>query len=103
MYCVSQLIYFTQFSQCKVGSKVALRVGGDFYYAPEIGDTSYDLLLIAGGVGVNPLASMYFHANNLFKLHHENNEEYCPGKVLLLYSARTYEDILYKVNKLEYM
>ncbi|XP_064097013.1 oxidoreductase NAD-binding domain-containing protein 1-like [Macrobrachium nipponense] len=83
-------------TQCKVGSTVALRVGGDFYYAPEVGDHPFDLLLVAGGVGVNPLASMYFHARTLHKLYLENKEEYCPGKVLLLYSAKTYEDILYK-------
>ncbi|XP_068235451.1 oxidoreductase NAD-binding domain-containing protein 1-like [Palaemon carinicauda] len=84
-------------NECKVGSTVALRVGGDFYYAPEVGDPPSDLLLVAGGVGLNPLASMVFHASYLHKLYQENKEEeYCPGKILLLYSAKTYEDILYK-------
>lgn len=82
--------------QCKVGSTVELRAGGDFFYAPEIGDSSYDLLLVAGGVGVNPVASMFLHANSLHKIHQENNEAYQPGKILLLYSARTYEELLYK-------
>ncbi|XP_042866769.1 oxidoreductase NAD-binding domain-containing protein 1-like [Penaeus japonicus] len=83
-------------NQCKVGSSVAIRVGGDFYFAPEIGDPSHDLLLIAGGVGLNPLASIFSHACHLYKLHQENSEEYCPGKIKLLYSAKTYEDLLYK-------
>ncbi|XP_063585195.1 oxidoreductase NAD-binding domain-containing protein 1-like [Penaeus indicus] len=82
--------------QCKVGSSVAIRVGGDFYFAPEIGDPSYDLLLIAGGVGLNPLASIFSYASHLHKLHQENHEEYCPGKIKLLYSAKTFEDLLYK-------
>lgn len=84
--------------KCKVGSSVAIRVGGDFYFAPEIGDPSHDLLLIAGGVGLNPLASIFSHACHLYKLHQENSEEYCPGKIKLLYSAKTYEDLLYKVS-----
>ncbi|XP_069986632.1 oxidoreductase NAD-binding domain-containing protein 1 isoform X4 [Penaeus vannamei] len=81
--------------QCKVGSSVAIRVGGDFYFAPEIGDPSFDLLLIAGGVGLNPLASIFSYASHLHKLYQEK-QEYCPGKIKLLYSAKTFEDLLYK-------
>lgn len=82
--------------QCKIGSEVAIRAGGDFFYAPEIGNLSHDLLLIAGGVGINPLASMFFHASSLHQLHEENKEEYRPGRILLMYSAKTYEELLYK-------
>ncbi|XP_045598090.1 oxidoreductase NAD-binding domain-containing protein 1 isoform X2 [Procambarus clarkii] len=82
--------------QCKIGCEVAIRAGGDFYYAPESGDTSYDLLLVGGGVGINPLASMFLHAISLHRIHEENKEEYRPGRILLLYSAKTYEELLYK-------
>lgn len=83
--------------QCRVGSKVSVRAGGDFHYAPEAGDDPYDLLLIGGGVGVNPLTSMYLHAASLHLQYRECKEEYKPGKVLLLYSARTYQELLYRV------
>ncbi|XP_076069351.1 oxidoreductase NAD-binding domain-containing protein 1-like isoform X2 [Oratosquilla oratoria] len=82
--------------QCHVGSSVAIRAGGDFFYSPEIGDPTYDLLLIAGGVGINPLASILFHAAHL---HNScNPDEYKPGRVKLLYTARTPKDLLYKVR-----
>ncbi|KAK8722473.1 hypothetical protein OTU49_012233, partial [Cherax quadricarinatus] len=82
--------------QCKIQSKVAIRAGGDFYYSPEVGEASYDLLLVGGGVGINPLASMFLHANTLHQIHKKNPEKYRPGKILLLYSAKTYEELLYK-------
>ena len=41
------------------GSNVAVRIGGDFYYEQPDGD--HDVLLLAGGVGINPLASILFH------------------------------------------
>ncbi|KAK4303841.1 hypothetical protein Pmani_017880 [Petrolisthes manimaculis] len=82
--------------QCRIGSMVSMRAGGDFYYAPEAGDDPYDLLLIGGGVGVNPLTSMFLHATSLYLQHQECEEEYKPGRILLLYSARTYQELLYK-------
>ncbi|GFO37016.1 oxidoreductase NAD-binding domain-containing protein 1-like [Plakobranchus ocellatus] len=48
-------------TQCQEGSKVKLRVGGDFYYDPVPETEPRDLLLLAGGVGVNPLFSMLQH------------------------------------------
>lgn len=49
--------------QAKVGDRVSVRVGGDFHYPDK--DTEavpgHDLLLVAGGVGINPLASIIFH------------------------------------------
>ena len=35
--------------QCKIGSQVKVRVGGDFLYDPKPTDEAHNLLLIAGG------------------------------------------------------
>ncbi len=51
----------------KVGDEVAVRIGGDFHYPDETTDQLgvHDVLLIAGGVGINPLASIFFHIHDI--------------------------------------
>ena len=74
-----------------------MRAGGDFFFDPDPGDqTAEDVLLIAGGVGINPLYSMINHVA------HINSSPQGPysGKVLLLYSARTCADLIFKVSGL---
>jgi len=44
--------------QCEVGSRVDVRVGGNFFYEET---NNNDALLIAGGVGINPLLSILRH------------------------------------------
>ncbi|XP_068233977.1 oxidoreductase NAD-binding domain-containing protein 1-like [Palaemon carinicauda] len=85
-------------SQCKVTSKVEVCVGGNVYYDPleEDQEGTHDLLLIAGGVGINPLASIYRYANDLQKSFAKNKTGYLPGKVSLLSSVKTKEDLLFK-------
>ncbi|CAL4080993.1 unnamed protein product, partial [Meganyctiphanes norvegica] len=83
-------------TECQVGSTVSLRVGGDFFYAPEIDEAPHDLLLVAGGVGVNPLASMFYHAAHLYDLYLMDPKVHSPGKVLMLFSARNKQELLYK-------
>ncbi|KAJ8267322.1 hypothetical protein COCON_G00124940 [Conger conger] len=41
---------------CRLDSEVEVRVGGDFFFDPSPGGGAVDLLLVAGGVGINPLA-----------------------------------------------
>uniref|UniRef100_A0A0P4W8E4 Oxidoreductase NAD-binding domain-containing protein 1 n=1 Tax=Scylla olivacea TaxID=85551 RepID=A0A0P4W8E4_SCYOL len=97
--------------ECKVGSEVHIRVGGDFHYPPSPlpqkgGDRGvslppYPLLLVGGGVGVNPLASMLFQIHSLHRLGVPAGGEVEGAlpegtKGAMLYSARTYEEILYK-------
>jgi len=74
-----------------VGSKIDLRVGGDFYLDLENSppsDSPPPLLLIAGGVGVNPLLGMMAHAAQ-----HPDRR----GYLHLIYSAKTSSQILYRV------
>ncbi|XP_023333403.1 oxidoreductase NAD-binding domain-containing protein 1 isoform X3 [Eurytemora carolleeae] len=52
-------------NQASQGDKVSVRFGGDFYYpTPDISGP-HSLLLIAGGVGINPLLSIWFQARDL--------------------------------------
>ncbi|EDO42208.1 predicted protein [Nematostella vectensis] len=72
-------------TKCKPGDEVQVRVGGDFHYIKQKGCKD-DLLLIAGGVGINPLWSMMQFVC----------EEKHTGNISLLYSASTQEELLFK-------
>ena len=54
-------------TKAKEGDAVNVRIGGDFFYPSPFTDAleGHDILLIAGGVGVNPMASIFFHIQNL--------------------------------------
>ena len=54
-------------TKAQEGNKVKARIGGDFFYPNSITESfnGHDVLLIAGGVGINPLASIFFHINDL--------------------------------------
>ncbi len=51
------------------GDRVSLKIGGDFHYpnARTLEMGGHDILLIGGGVGINPLASIFFHINDLLQ------------------------------------
>jgi len=81
-------------TKCKEGDWVTFRFGGDFYYDPTI-DKPCDnrsLMLIAGGVGINPLYSILQHATYLC----ETKSEFKPSSVTLLYSAATVNELLFR-------
>ena len=71
-------------------------MGGDFFYAPP---TPANLLLIAGGVGINPLISMLqHHVWLLSKIDcHHDNRTHPIGAVQLLYSAKNERELIFKV------
>ncbi|XP_061669798.1 oxidoreductase NAD-binding domain-containing protein 1 [Syngnathoides biaculeatus] len=82
---------------CALGSQVAMRVGGDFYFDPSPSDPAADLLLVAGGVGINPLYSILSHAADLLPLGRASGGRGCNvGSVHLCYSAKTTEELLFK-------
>ena len=90
-------------TEAKLGSQISFRVGGDFHYpnkiieAAEESSCGHDLLLVAGGVGINPLASIFFHIYEMEKEKKEKNQNNC--RVNLLYSARKNEDLIF-LNKI---
>lgn len=86
------------FPQCAVGSQVAMRVGGDFFFDPSPSDPAVDLLLVAGGVGINPLYSVLLHTTDLMHLKRSSGgRDYNIGSVHLSYSAKNTQELLFKV------
>ena len=73
-----------------------LQVGGDFYYYAEKSEQKPDLLLMAGGVGINPLISTMRHAEDLNEGSGGHSEHF--DKLMLLYSARTKEELIFHVS-----
>ena len=84
--------------QCSVGDELQIRVGGDFFYAPPTPNSAANLLLIAGGVGINPLVSMLRH--HIWLLSKATPSEDCRGNgaVRLLYSAKNEKELIFKVS-----
>lgn len=79
-------------THCQVGSKLSIRVGGDFYYeVPPKSQDVPEMLLIAGGVGINPLLSILRHITPTAATSPSKNI------ITLLYSAKNSEEILFKV------
>ncbi|XP_030645170.1 oxidoreductase NAD-binding domain-containing protein 1 [Chanos chanos] len=79
-------------TRCSVGSRVAVRVGGNFYFDPRPSDPAVDLLLVGGGVGINPLYSILLHTADLLQL----QQGHTPGRTHLCYSAKTTHELLFK-------
>lgn len=82
-------------TSCRGGEEVQIRVGGDFYYDPQPNTTeaTADLLLVGGGVGINPMVSILCEYSDLMHAQHQNIS---PGKVILLYSAKTVDELVFK-------
>jgi len=74
------------------GSSIKLRIGGNFYYPCQDVNALEDhqVLLIAGGVGINPLASIFLHIDDLIG-HGQSN---CK-RVHLVFSAKP-QELLFK-------
>ena len=76
--------------QCRVGSIVMLKAGGDFFYdASHCKHANKPLLLLAGGVGINPLLSIMS----------EIQDQQLHTEALLLYSCRSLDECIFKVRR----
>nr|XP_002130448.1 oxidoreductase NAD-binding domain-containing protein 1-like isoform X1 [Ciona intestinalis] len=77
-------------TKCTVGNKVSVRVGGKFFYQET---NKKHLVLIAGGVGINPLFSILQHRRNLTigKSNGVNDQH-----TALVYSAKTLQELLFQ-------
>ncbi|XP_010964335.2 oxidoreductase NAD-binding domain-containing protein 1 [Camelus bactrianus] len=88
-------------NQCALGSEVAVRVGGEFFFDPQPADASRNLVLIAGGVGINPLLSILRHSADLHRERADKGSGYEMGTVTLFYSAKNTSELLFKKNILD--
>ncbi|XP_061110636.1 oxidoreductase NAD-binding domain-containing protein 1 isoform X2 [Conger conger] len=86
---------------CRLDSEVEVRVGGDFFFDPSPGGGAVDLLLVAGGVGINPLFSILLHARDLQRHRQAGGQHCAPGAVRLCYSAKTAQDLLFQSSIVE--
>lgn len=78
---------------------MAVRVGGEFFFDPQPADASRNLVLIAGGVGINPLLSILRHAADLHRDRANKGSGYEIGTVKLFYSAKSTSELLFKVRE----
>ena len=86
-------------TNCQVGDKLSVRVGGDFWYSPPSPLEVGDLLLIGGGVGINPLFSMLQHHVWMLQSPECTASHECNlGAVHILYSSKTISELLFKVG-----
>lgn len=83
--------------QCTLDSEVAVRVGGEFFFDPQPADASRNLVLIAGGVGINPLLSILRYAADLHRDRVNKGSGYEVGTIKLFYSAKNTSELLFKV------
>lgn len=83
-------------TNCRVGDRVQIRIGGDFFYQPTLNYQTPDLIFIAGGVGINPLLSMMLQLKNSFEA--SASKKNFPESITLLYSAKVFEEILFQVS-----
>ncbi|KAF0505741.1 oxidoreductase NAD-binding domain-containing protein 1 isoform X1 [Gigaspora margarita] len=85
----------------KIGDSVEVRVGGDFVWdeRKEQEDETECVLFIAGGVGINPLISMF---TSILEAKNNTNVNNMMGvkKIRLLYSARSFSELLF-YNRIE--
>ncbi|GFU37024.1 oxidoreductase NAD-binding domain-containing protein 1, partial [Nephila pilipes] len=86
-------------NNCKPGDEIQIRVGGDFYYDPLTNklEAEANLLLVGGGVGINPLVSILCEYRDLLlATQYRSESSIHPGRVNLLYSARTESELVFK-------
>lgn len=84
-------------TQCSLGSRVALRVGGDFFFDPAPSGPALELLLVAGGVGINPLYSILLHTADLLR----EGQSYSINSTHICYSAKNTQELLFKSSILD--
>nr|XP_008982118.2 oxidoreductase NAD-binding domain-containing protein 1 [Callithrix jacchus]XP_008982119.2 oxidoreductase NAD-binding domain-containing protein 1 [Callithrix jacchus]XP_008982120.2 oxidoreductase NAD-binding domain-containing protein 1 [Callithrix jacchus]XP_008982121.2 oxidoreductase NAD-binding domain-containing protein 1 [Callithrix jacchus]XP_008982122.2 oxidoreductase NAD-binding domain-containing protein 1 [Callithrix jacchus]XP_008982123.2 oxidoreductase NAD-binding domain-containing len=88
-------------NKCTLDSEVAVRVGGEFFFDPQPAEASRNLVLIAGGVGINPLLSILRHAADLLREQANKEHGYEIGTIKLFYSAKNISELLFKKNILD--
>lgn len=88
-------------NKCTLDSEVAVRVGGEFFFDPQPTDAPRNLVLIAGGVGINPLLSILRHSADLHRERANKGSGYEIGTIKLFYSAKNTSELLFKKNILD--
>ncbi|EFN57519.1 hypothetical protein CHLNCDRAFT_20933 [Chlorella variabilis] len=80
--------------RARVGDRLAASVGGNFHYRP--GDERRPLLLVAGGVGINPLFSILQHCCELSQAGAGAGDQRSGGSGGVLYSASVPAELAFR-------
>ncbi|KAL1787667.1 oxidoreductase NAD-binding domain-containing protein 1 [Sigmodon hispidus] len=88
-------------NKCTLDSEVALRVGGEFFFDPQPTNAPRNLVLIAGGVGINPLLSILRHSADLHRNQADKGNSCNIETIKLFYSAKNTSELLFKKNILD--
>ncbi|WAQ94457.1 OXND1-like protein [Mya arenaria] len=86
-------------SPCKLQTTRQMDLAVKFSNHPPaywVHNQGHDLLLIAGGVGINPLLSIFNHVADQCKGDNPNSDHIKKSRVMLLYSAKTEEELIFK-------
>jgi len=81
-------------TKAEIGSQVMMRIGGDYHYpnvVTEKANCDHNLLMIAGGVGINPLASILRHV-----VSQDKDLKNRAAKVRMLYSASSESELIFQ-------
>ena len=77
-----------------------IRAGGDFYFDPS--EQSCDkkhILLLAGGVGINPLFSILQEFNYHHSLKENLKDTNSQPRLTFMYSAKTMDELIFMVRQ----
>ncbi|XP_021497409.1 oxidoreductase NAD-binding domain-containing protein 1 isoform X2 [Meriones unguiculatus] len=88
-------------NKCTLDSEVAVRVGGEFFFDPQPTDAPRNLVLIAGGVGINPLLSILRHSADLHRDQADRGRSRETGTIKLFYSAKNTSELLFQKDILD--
>ena len=81
-------------NQCVDGSPVLLQVGGTFAYEMKRDNLGDNILLIAAGVGINPILSIMKHIHEVHNANKQLSGSF--GNTMLFYTATTSEELIFK-------
>lgn len=87
------MVQFIVHLKCKIGDTVLLKVGGSCVWSPENSSLQKNTLLIAGGIGINPILSILL---NIEETRAATTTNF--GRSVLLYSASANEELIFKVG-----
>eukprot|EP00794_Sanderia_malayensis_P003047 gene3045-3509_t len=80
--------------QCKVGDQVFVKSGGDCFWDSDNESRKLkSTLLVAGGIGINPILSIL---EQIEELRAEKDGNHNLGKAMILYSASSKDELIFK-------
>eukprot|EP00095_Tigriopus_kingsejongensis_P008270 maker-scaffold240_size241964-snap-gene-1.19 protein:Tk08270 transcript:maker-scaffold240_size241964-snap-gene-1.19-mRNA-1 annotation:"oxidoreductase nad-binding domain-containing protein 1-like" len=82
--------------RAQIGDRVQMKIGGDFFWPNKrtLAPPTHNLILIGGGVGINPLLS-------ILRSVHDLEDSLRPQNTQVLFSAKSEEELIFRSDILE--